>query len=282
MGDTRNIEIGACSVTYDERDMGYTQGGVSFEAKTDTHITNVDQFGQTTVDEIIMKRNVSVTVPLIETTLQNMLETTPGATFVTDGVKASGTVTLAANPTNNNTIIINGVTFTFRTTAALATEVTIGATAAATAANLAKVLNLSGNALVSVAKYSAASTVVTVTYADYGVVGNAFTLAAGTSGATVSGATLSGGVDITRARVDVATGTSISLLKNAKKLVLHPIDRLPTDRSKDIIVPLAGTGGNVSFSYQVDKERVYNITFMGYPDPTTGLLFQYGDETYLA
>jgi hypothetical protein len=107
MGDTRNINIGACSVTYDERDMGYTQGGVSFEAKTDTHITNVDQFGQTTVDEIIMKRNVSVTVPLIETTLQNMLETTPGATFVTDGVKASGTVTLAANPANNNTIIIS-------------------------------------------------------------------------------------------------------------------------------------------------------------------------------
>lgn len=80
-------------------------------------------------------------------------------------------------------------------------------------------------------------------------------------------------------RADVKTGTGLNLLDYAAKLVLHPKALVSTDKSEDFIVPLAATSGAISFAYKLDEERIFNVEFKGYPNATTGLLFQIGDET---
>jgi hypothetical protein len=87
--DTKNVKLGVCRVYFDAVDLGYTQGGVQVSVKTDTHKVNVDQFGKTTINELIMARDVSVKVPLAETTLDNLVAIMPGATLVGSGTDKS-------------------------------------------------------------------------------------------------------------------------------------------------------------------------------------------------
>ena len=81
-----NIQLGTCTITLDDVDLGLTIGGVEVEVSTNTHPTQVDQFGETIVAEHITGRNVVVKVPMAETTLENMVKVLPGATLVTDTV----------------------------------------------------------------------------------------------------------------------------------------------------------------------------------------------------
>lgn len=276
--DTKNVKLGVCKVFFDGKDLGYTQGGVEVTVKTDTHKVNIDQFGKSTVNEYLMGRDVTVKVPLAETTLDNMVTVMPGATLFTDGVAASGTVTIASQPTAGQTIVINGRTFTFRSTSPAAGEVLIGANAAATAANLAAALNSSTDTTVSIASYKVAGAAVSVMYGARGAAGNAFTLATGTAAAavTTSGATLTGGVESSFARVDVTHGIGIDLLSIAKELRLHPKSKLDNDKSEDFVIPLAATAGALTFAYKLENERIYSCDFTGYPDPGTGKLFSLG------
>ena len=276
--NTKNVKLGVCQVFFDGVDLGYTKGGVEVSVTTETHKVNIDQFGNTTINEYIMGREVKAKIPMAETTLDNLVTIMPGATLsVTGGAKATGTITVATNPSTGDTIVVNGVTFTFKTTAATSDEVTIGATAAATATNLAAVLNASTNPSVAIAQYAAAAAVVTVTANSYGTAGNSFTLATGTAGAkvTVSGSTLSGGSDPTAASVSVPVGVGNNLLDFAKELRIHPVGKPLTDKSEDFVVPLAATAGAMSFMYKLDTERIYNAEFTGYPD-ANGKLFTVG------
>lgn len=280
MANTKNVKLGVCRVLFGGVDLGLTKGGVEVEVATETYKVEVDQFGKTPINEYIMGRTVTASVPLAETSLENMVSVMPGASIVqTGGTKASGTITIGATqPVANDTVVVNGTTFTFKVAAAAANEVTIGATAAATAANLAAVLSAYVGQAVSAASYTVASGVVTVTYNLYGTGGNAFTLAKTGSGVTLSGATLSGGVDSTLASVSVPTGIGTDLLSIAKKLVFHPIGKADTDTSDDFVIPFAATAGALSFAYKLDQERVYNVSFMAYPNPTTSELFYVGSK----
>lgn len=89
MADTNNIKLGTCKVLFDGVDLGLTIGGVELSVETSTHETKVDQFGETTVNEIITGRNITVSVPMAETTLENLAASMPGATLVIDGVDAN-------------------------------------------------------------------------------------------------------------------------------------------------------------------------------------------------
>lgn len=84
--NTNNVKLGTCRIYLDNVDLGYTQGGVEVEVSTDTHKVMVDQFGETEVNEYIMKRSCQVTVPLAETTIDNMIKIMPGASLVVDAV----------------------------------------------------------------------------------------------------------------------------------------------------------------------------------------------------
>lgn len=277
--DTKNVKVGVCKIFFDGIDLGYTKGGVEVEVSTETYKVEVDQFGKSPISETIMARSVKAKVPMAETTIENMVRIMPGATLVqAGGAKATGTITIATNPANNETIVVNGITFTFKTVAVGAHDVLIGADAAASAVNLRAKLQASTASAISTAEYTGATAATTVTYNDFGLAGNAFTLVTGTAGVkvTMSGAVLTGGVDSTSKRVDVTDGVGTNLLLIAKELRLHPQGNAEDDLSDDFVIPLAATGGQVNFAYKLEEERVFNCEFSGYPDPATRRLYYVG------
>ena len=86
-------------------------------------------------------------------------------------------------------------------------------------------------------------------------------------------------VDTTKERVDVVTNISADLKAIAQVLSLHPVSA-GADLNEDFTVPLAATGGALSYAYKLDEERIFNVEFNAYPDDTQGgLLFQIGDLT---
>lgn len=285
---TKNVKLGVCRVFFAGVDLGYTQGGVEVTVKSDTHKVNIDQFGKTTVNETILSRDVMAKVPLAETTLENLVAIMPGSSISqVGGTVATGALTIATNPTAGNTITINGQTVTFRSTlTGVGLEVLIGATAAATAANLAAALNASNIPAIAQATYSAAGAVVTIKFGSYlaygfagkqSAEGNSFTYAGtGTSVTPSTTTNLTGGVNATSVSVNTQTGVGVSLLDVAEELRLHPTVKADADYSDDFVIPYAATPGGLSFSYKVDAERIYNVEFNGYPDPTTGRLFAVG------
>lgn len=273
---TTNVKVGVCQVFYGGYDLGYTKGGVEVEVSSETYKTEVDQFGKTVISEVVMSRNVKVKAPLAETTIYNMQRTMPGATIATDGVRAAGSITVGTNPTAAQTIVVNGKTFTYKTgTAPGVYDVLLGATAALTADNLFAKLIAATDGVVSLADYThvAGTTLITVTFGEYGA-SPVFTLAAGTSTATI--VALTGGVNATYMRVDVTDATGVNLLDAAKELRLHPQDRAASDKSEDFVIPKAATAGGVQFSYKLEEERVFSVEFMGYPDSTTRRLYYIG------
>jgi len=85
------------------------------------------------------------------------------------------------------------------------------------------------------------------------------------------------GTTPTKIKGEVTTGIGTNLIDLADVLTVSPIATV--DASEDIVIPLASTAGNMSFAYQLDSERVFNVQWHGYPDSTTGVLFVMGDIT---
>jgi hypothetical protein len=276
MSDTKNVKLGVCKIFYGGVDLGYTQGGVQVAVKTETHKVNVDQFGKTTVDEVIMSRDVTAKVPLAETTLENLVAIMPGAVLnQSGGAAATGSLTVATIPVDGDTVTVNGTVFTFKTASPVGNQVLIGGTVAATATNLKTVLAASAVANVAVATYTVSGAVVTAAYKLQGVLGNAFTLASAQASVTVIA--VAGGVNPTVRNVEVTTAVGVSLLAIAKELRLHPVALPDSDKSEDFVIPLAATPGGMDFAYEVEKERIFNCEFTGYPDSANGgKLFKVG------
>jgi hypothetical protein len=121
---------------------------------------------------------------------------TGGAGSGTAGVKASGTLLFGSgNPTNGQTIVLDGVTWTFVTSGATGNETNLKGSLALTLIDLASDLNASTNTEIELADYSEDATHLIIRYVTVGVAGNSYALAGGTSGATPSAATLTGGAD---------------------------------------------------------------------------------------
>ena len=108
------------------------------------------------------------------------------------GIPASGTLSFASNPTNAQTIILNGVTWTFVSSGATGDQTNIKANRQLTMAQLVADLNASATAGIAVASYGAVAPLLFITYGNASAAGDSYTLNGGTSGATPSGATLTG------------------------------------------------------------------------------------------
>ena len=118
-----------------------------------------------------------------------------GRVISPSGVPAFGVLRFSANPTNGDTIVLNGTTITFRTSAT-APDVTIGSTLLETLSNAVNALN--ANATFSAVNFAMTSTgLILATYKSVGSAGNAFTLAKSSSAITIqdSATTLTGGVN---------------------------------------------------------------------------------------
>jgi hypothetical protein len=126
------------------------------------------------------------------TTLKNYVVASIG------GVKASGTLTLSA-VADGDTAVVNGVTFTFRTSLTGANVIPIGGSDDQAAKNLANFINSSANVLIAGLMTAArtSSGVVTITAVTAGVKGNGYTIVGG-SHITASAATLGSGTALVK------------------------------------------------------------------------------------
>lgn len=269
---TENVKLGVCNVLFDGVNLGYTKGGVEVEVTTSTHEVTVDQFGETPIAELITGRKVTAKVPLAETTLDNLVAIMPGSQLLTDGSKATGTITFAtAAPVNGDKVVIAGTEFTFKTAPIGETDMAIPTTIGAAAAALAGKIN--GSTLSYVA--SANAGVVTLTAKSRGSAGNGTIGKTAATPANITTTNLTGGVNPTKAQVKVSSGININLLSVAKTLVLRPKG---TSGEDDFTIFQAACPGALQFSYQHDAERVYTADFKGFVKDN-GDLFAVGDVT---
>lgn len=264
---TENVKLGTCSVLFGGVNLGYTKGGVEVAVETATHEVTVDQFGSTPISELITGRTVTATVPLAETTLENLVAIMPGATLTTNGAKASGTITIGTNPTADKTVTVAGTTFTFATSPSIANDVAIGLDAAGTATNLAAAINAASIGYVA----TAAAAVVTVKSKATGSGWNATISTSDSTSLTV--VSLTGGADATSANVVVKTGVNTNLLDVAQELILRPLNTFGED---DFKIYKAACPGALRFSYSVENERVFSAEFKGY-STSAGALFAVGN-----
>jgi hypothetical protein len=104
---------------------------------------------------------------------------------------ATGNIAFSINPSDSDTITLNGVTWTFVNAITGGNQTGIAGTLQDTLAVLAAQLNASTNASLTVATYGATPSTLTIAYDTPGVGGNAYALAA--SAAAPSAGTLTGG-----------------------------------------------------------------------------------------
>lgn len=100
----QNVKLGVCKVFYGGVDLGFTKGGVEVTVETETHEVQVDQYGNTPINEYIIGRTVAVSVPLAETTLDNLIAIMPGAKIITDATTSGKSVVV---PTGVGTNLID-------------------------------------------------------------------------------------------------------------------------------------------------------------------------------
>lgn len=104
---------------------------------------------------------------------------------------AAGAINFSTNPSNGDTITLNGIVWTFVLSGSGTNQTLIQGTLALTLSQLASDLSASVNMSLTVAAYRSTNTALVINYSIAGTVGNSYTLAA--SNATPSGPTLTGG-----------------------------------------------------------------------------------------
>lgn len=151
-------------------------------------------------------KDKSVNGPLIQNLVDQMLiGNKPGKIDLQiddgDAVAASATVTFSGIGAANDTLIINGVTFTAKASGATGNEWNVGASATLSAQAFKAAVNASATALVSgLVTASGNAAIITLTANTKGTHGNAYTFAEGVDGSShmvVSSARLIGGVNAT-------------------------------------------------------------------------------------
>lgn len=131
-------------------------------------------------------------------------------TKVGANITVSGSGTLAGGVAAD-TLTVNGTAITFVAASPTGSQVLVGPTAAATAANLQTFLAASADTNILEATYATSGLITTVTAAEPGTDGNSFTLAKSSSHITLSDSTLLGGtVPSTVGYATAGSGTDIS------------------------------------------------------------------------
>lgn len=117
------------------------------------------------------------------------------ASATTGGAASTGTITFSDAPSNNDTVTVNGVVFTAKSSPSGAYQFALGSDGATAATNLIAKLLAATDTAVRLANYTRASGVITVTYGVVGTAGDAFTLAKSGSNIAVSAGNLASGAN---------------------------------------------------------------------------------------
>jgi len=263
---TTNVKLGICTIVFGGVDLGYTKGGVEVEVATETYKSMIDQFGNTPIKEYITARTCVVRCPLAETTLEILKDIMPGNTFIDNATKQVTTF-VEALPVDATIyrITVNGVDYEFLTTSTVPADLANGLLAVVNA-DPARAMDATAPAddLILTARVSGKSYIAIEATDSPGAFDTVTDTTPSASGSK---------------RVDVTTNISADLLALASTLKLHPVSA-GADLNEDFTVPLAATGGALTFSFKLDEERIYNVEFNAYPDDTQGgLLFQVGDTS---
>src|SRR5579859_1227099 len=120
-------------------------------------------------------------------------DTAASAAIQSGAAFATGSAAFSGNPTNLDTLTLNGTVVTFVTSGATGTQVNIGNNLAATLQNLITMLQASADAQLVKFTYAIANLTLNLTAATSGTAGNSLTLAKTSTVITLSGATLTGG-----------------------------------------------------------------------------------------
>lgn len=81
MADITNVQLGACSVSFNGVDLGHTKGGVEVTYEPTYKDVTVDKYGETITQKYLTGEKMSVKVPLAEYTIANLKVAMPQGTF---------------------------------------------------------------------------------------------------------------------------------------------------------------------------------------------------------
>ena len=193
-------------------------------------------------------------------------------------VSATGFVTFSVNPSDGDTVTLNGVAWTFKTAPTTVAQTQIQSTLAGTLAQLAADLNASANGSLTVATYSSTPKTINVAYTATGTGGNAYTLAA--SVAVPSAGTLTGGTTTGIGLLTINTAVEMDMLEGAAA-ALEGLDGV------ELVVrnhPFSRVESHSRFAALRNKIRVSNATLEEDVASADALLFTYstvGEESLL-
>lgn len=94
MASINNVRLGACSVNYNNVDLGHTKGGVTLSYAPEWTEVTVDKYGNTPAEKYLTGEVLTVKVPLAESTIANMKVAMPAGTF---GGAGNARITLGRN-----------------------------------------------------------------------------------------------------------------------------------------------------------------------------------------
>lgn len=187
------------------------------------------------------------------------------------GTQATGSIVFSANPTTNDTIVLNGVTITFGAAADVDNSVDLDTTGAA----LQTFLNASVDADLAVATYTytAGTDTLSISYDTNGVAGNAYTIdttgltAAPTSADTV----LSGGQDnrnvsLTTENTDIQLSQAVDqdfILPDGKEFQKKVIVLSAKSSTGNAVITPANYTDGTTLTLDADGEMWYGVFLNG-------------------
>ncbi len=260
MSSIANVRLGICTIVYDGVTLGHTKGGAELSVVNEIIEGTVDKYGSTPAKAWHAGTRVQVKTTLSEYDFTQMEKLINAATK--SGAAAAATITFGA-PSNGDTITVDGHTFTKAASASGSNFNTAG--------ELATLID----ALDNVGAVNVAGTI-TVTASATGTAGNRIAMTKTGAALTLSSALLTGGTG------QLSIGKEAGDELDGAELVLTP--REATDDELDITLYKAVIIGDSVFSYKVDGETVYDVTWLALVDPDEedvngkGFLARLGNE----
>lgn len=86
MADITNVKLGVCDVKFNNVSLGHTKGGVVVTYTPEYHDVQVDKYGNTIVEKVLIGEMLTAKVPLAEATAANLAAAIPAGTLDTENL----------------------------------------------------------------------------------------------------------------------------------------------------------------------------------------------------